>query len=123
MNPAGEKDAIPDGWQRVRLGDVADFQQGGAPAKANPEYWEGHIPFVTGADLGQRRIGRESARSFLTGGGLTSGNTAICNAGALLLATRTRVGLVGIASEVLGASQDITLISPKLDFTHNLEKA
>ncbi len=104
---------IPDGWQRVRLGDVAEFQQGGTPAKANAAYWDGYVPFVTGADLGQRRIGRDSARSFLTEGGLKSGSTAICNAGDLLLATRTRVGLVGIASEMLGASQDITLVEPK----------
>ena len=118
MKPAGEKDAVPDGWQRVSLGEVADFQQGGTPAKANTEYWEGHIPFVTGADLGQRRIGRETARSFLSEEGLASGSTAICDAGSLLLATRTRVGLVGIASEVLGASQDITLISPRSTADH-----
>ena len=103
---------IPGGWRRVRLGDVAEFQQGGTPAKANTDYWDGDVPFVTGADLGQRRIGRESARSFLTNDGLNSGSTIICNTGDLLLATRTRVGLVGIANEVLGASQDITLIEP-----------
>ena len=113
MRRPSENGAIPDGWQRVRLGDVADFQQGGTPAKANPAYWDGNVPFVTGADLGQRRIGRDSARSFLTEGGLNSGSTVICNTGDLLLATRTRVGLVGIASEVLGASQDITLVEPK----------
>ena len=108
-----EKDAIPEGWQRVRLGEVAEFQQGGTPPKANEAYWDGDVPFVTGADLGQRRIGRDSARSFLTEGGLNSGSTVICNAGDLLLATRTRVGLVGIAGEMLGASQDITLVEPK----------
>ena len=104
---------IPGGWRQVRLGDVAGFQQGGTPAKANAEYWNGNVPFVTGADLGQRRIGRDSARSFLTEWGLNSGSTVFCNAGDLLLATRTRVGLAGIASEVLGASQDITLVEPK----------
>ena len=111
--PKRSDHSIPDGWQRVRLGDVAEFQQGGTPAKANTSYWEGDVPFVTGADLGQRSIGRNNARSFLTEVGLDSGNTAICKTGDLLLATRTRVGLVGIASEVLGASQDITLIEPK----------
>ena len=115
MRGPSEDGAIPVGWRRVRLGDVAGFQQGGTPAKANAEYWNGEVPFVTGADLGQRRIRRDSARSFLTEGGLNSGSTVICNAGDLLLATRTRVGLVGIASEMLGASQDITLVEPKDD--------
>ena len=113
MQRAAGHGAIPEGWQRMRLGDVADFQQGGTPAKANPEYWDGNIPFVTGADLGNRWIGRESARSLLTEKGLNSGSTAVCAIGVLLLATRTRVGLVGIAREVVGASQDITLITPK----------
>ena len=102
---------IPDGWQVVRLGDVADFQQGGTPAKSKTEYWGGHIPFVTGADLRHHRIGRGDARSFLTDEGLNSGATAICRPGSLLLATRTRVGLVGLASETMGASQDITLLT------------
>ena len=106
------KTQIPKGWQEVRLGDVAQFQQGGTPSKSRGDYWDGDIPFVTGADLREIHISRGNARSFLTNEGLHSGATAICEAGALLLATRTRVGLVGIASETMGASQDITLLTP-----------
>ena len=104
---------VPDGWLLARLGDVAEFQQGGTPSKSRPEYWEGDIPFVTGADLREFRISRDNARSFLTDQGLSSGATVICEPGSLLLATRTRVGLVGIASETMGASQDITLVMPR----------
>ena len=101
---------VPDGWRELRLEDVADFQQGGTPSKSRAEYWDGHIPFVTGADLREFRIDRDSARSFLTAKGLNSGATAICEPGALLLTTRTRVGLTSIAKETMGASQDITLL-------------
>ncbi len=102
---------IPAEWEVARLGDVADFQQGGTPRKSQPEYWDGDIPFVTGADLRDFRISRDNARSFLTDKGLNSGTTVICEPGDLLLATRTRVGLVGIANETMGASQDITLLT------------
>ena len=112
MKRPGGQGAIPKGWRLVRLGDVVQFQQGGTPSKARPEYWEGNIPFVTGADLRETYIRRDNARSFLTNAGLHSGATAICEKGALLLATRTRVGLVGIAGELMGASQDITLLAP-----------
>ena len=112
MKRSGGQGAIPKGWRLVRLGDVAQFQQGGTPPKARPEYWDGDIPFVTGADLRETHISRGEARSFLTKAGLHSGATAICEQGALLLATRTRVGLVGIAGELMGASQDITLLAP-----------
>ena len=106
------KAQMPEGWRLVRLGDVVRFKQGGTPSKARPEFWDGEIPFVTGADLRETRISRDNARSFLTNEGLHSGATAICKEGALLLATRTRVGLVGIAAEMMGASQDITLLAP-----------
>ena len=106
------KAQIPEGWRLVRLGDVVRFKQGGTPSKARPEFWDGEIPFVTGADLRETRISRDNARSFLTNEGLHSGATAICKEGELLLATRTRVGLVGIAAEMMGASQDITLLAP-----------
>ena len=100
------------GWRKVRLGDVTVAQQGGTPPKSRAAYWEGNIPFVTGADLSEFSISRDHARSFLTVEGLNSGATVICDPGALLLATRTRVGLVSIASETMGASQDITLLKP-----------
>ena len=115
MSTAGttnSKKRIPEGWHLVRLGDVTQFQQGGTPPKVHMEYWDGDIPFVTGADLRGIYISRSNARSFLTKAGLHSGATAICEKGALLLATRTRVGLVGIAGELMGASQDITLLAP-----------
>ena len=112
MSPPGGQSTIPAGWQVVRLGEVAEFQQGGTPSKGRPEYWDGDIPFVTGADLRETRVSKDHARSFLTSEGLHSGATAICKKGALLLATRTRVGLVGIAEELMGASQDITLLAP-----------
>lgn len=108
MRPSPENGAVPDGWQLVRLGDVAEMSQGGTPRKSRPEYWDGDIPFVTGADLTELRIGGSNARSFLTAEGLYSGDTAVCEPGALLLATRTAVGLVGMATEIMGASQDIT---------------
>ena len=86
------------------------MSQGGTPRKNRPEYWDGHIPFVTGADLTGFRIGISNARSFLTTAGLYSGDTVVCERGALLLATRTAVGLSGMATEVMGASQDITCL-------------
>ena len=106
---------VPDGWRSVRLGKVVRFQQGGTPSKARPEFWDGDIPFVTGADLKGTHITRDNARSFLTKAGVLSGGTAICEEGALLLATRTRVGLVGVAGELMGASQDITLLTPNAE--------
>ena len=104
---------LPDGWRRVRLRDVATMSQGGTPRKNRLEYWGGNVPFVTGADLAGFRLASGNARSFLTTEGLRSGGTAVCEPGAILLATRTAVGLAGMAMETLGASQDITRLVAK----------
>ena len=108
MTRSTRQGTVPNGWELVRLGDVATPSQGGTPRKSQSAYWNGNVPFVTGADLTAFRISREHARSFLTMEGLRSGATAVCAPGELLLATRTRVGLAGMATEVMGASQDIT---------------
>ncbi len=100
--------SLPNGWRWVRLGDVGYFESGGTPAKENAKYWNGHIPFVTGADIKEFYVSASNARAFLTEEGLKSGKTAICTKGAVLFVTRTRVGRVGIATETMGASQDLS---------------
>ena len=99
-------------WKTKWLGELVTAQQGGTPSKDRKEYWGGHFPFVTAADLTGFLTGAENARSFLTIQGLDSGAAAICEPGLLLLATRTGVGKVSIAGELMGASQDITVLAP-----------
>ena len=36
--------AVPDGWQAVRLGDVAEVVGGTTPSRANELYWGGDVP-------------------------------------------------------------------------------
>ena len=103
--------SVPAEWKLAFLGEVITSRQGGTPPKSHRDFWNGDIPFVTAADLTDSRIGAANARSFLTIQGLKSGATAICEPGELLLATRTRVGFAGIADEMMGASQDITVLS------------
>lgn len=97
----------------MRLGEVVSFSQGGTPRKRITGHWNGDIPFVTGADLRDFYITKQHARSFLSEEGLRSGETTVCEPGSVLLATRTRVGLASVAKETMGASQDITRITPK----------
>lgn len=99
---------LPEGWRWVRLGDVGHFESGGTPSKDVSDYWGGRIPFVTGADITELHVSAKQARAFLTDAGLTSGKTAICRPGTVLFVTRTRVGRVGIATETMGASQDLS---------------
>jgi len=103
-----EKRKLSVGWRWVRLGDVGHFESGGTPSKEKSEFWDGNIPFVTGADITDFWISSKHARAFLTEVGTQSGKTALCQKGTVLFVTRTRVGRIGIAAETVAASQDLS---------------
>lgn len=103
-------DKLPDGWRLTTIGDLAEFQSGGTPPKKNDAFWGHDVPFVTAADLRVIEIDRGCARSFLTEDGWNSGKTAQALPGSVLLGTRTGVGRVGVATERIAASQDITVL-------------
>lgn len=42
---------IPEGWKAVAFTELAEVMSGGTPKKANPEYWNGTIPFYTPKDF------------------------------------------------------------------------
>jgi type I restriction enzyme, S subunit len=125
-----KKSTLPDGWRWSKLKDVGLFEAGGTPAKDRLEYWNGSIPFVTGADITQTYVTKDNARAFLTKSGLYSRKTVICKSGTVLIVARTRVGRCGIAQETMGASQDITAFScgPQIDkdylcgYLHSISK-
>jgi type I restriction enzyme S subunit len=124
------KRELPGGWRWVRLKEMGIFEAGGTPAKERDDYWNGEIPFVTGADITELNITKSNARAFLSKEGLYSGKTAICEEGTVLIVTRTRVGRTGIAQETMGASQDISAfkcglgIDPEFlcRYLHNISK-
>ena len=104
----GSPRRLPQGWRWVKLGEVCKFESGGTPAKSEVRFWNGTIPFVTGADITAFDIDMNNARAFLTQDGFASGKTGVCKPGTVLFVTRTRVGRAGIARVPMGASQDIT---------------
>jgi type I restriction enzyme S subunit len=101
-----KKSGMSTSWKIAKLVQVGNFLGGGTPRKAIAKYWGGNIPFVTGADVISQYV--SESRSYLTEAGLASGQTCVCQPGTVLLVTRTRVGRVGIAAKILGASQDIS---------------
>lgn len=92
------------------LGTYCRFVNGGTPSKANAHFFEGHIPWITSADI----VGpvADVARSFITSEAIKSSAANIVSAGTVLLVTRTGVGKVAVAGSDLSFSQDITAVIP-----------
>jgi len=100
----------------VALGHVCTFLNGGTPSTSVARYFEGSIPWITGADIVAPTV--ESARSFITEEAIQNSATNRVPAGTVLLVTRTSVGKVAVAGTALCFSQDITALIPnqqKLD--------
>jgi type I restriction enzyme, S subunit len=92
------------------LGEVCSFLNGGTPSRSVARYFEGSIPWITGADINGPIV--NEARSFITEEAIRDSATNRIPRGTVLLVTRTSVGKVAIAGTPLCFSQDITAITP-----------
>ncbi|WP_426572204.1 restriction endonuclease subunit S [Aquihabitans sp. McL0605] len=96
----------------VALGDVASFLNGGTPSRARSDYFEGEIPWITGADISDEILVGDGARSHITAEAIRHSAANLVPAGTVLLVTRTGVGKAAIAGVALSYSQDITAVLP-----------
>ncbi|MCX5884637.1 MAG: restriction endonuclease subunit S [Proteobacteria bacterium] len=98
---------IPEEWEVVRLKNIAlKFYNGGTPDTANKTYWDGNVPWITGADFENQKVGK--IRRYVTQEGVKNSATNVIPKGNLLIVTRTGVGKLAIAPFDLAISQDIT---------------
>ena len=92
------------------LGPICSFLNGGTPSRGVSRYYQGDVPWITGADISGPRA--DTARSFITEEAIRESATNRVPAGTVLLVTRTSVGKVAVAAMELCFSQDITAITP-----------
>ena len=92
------------------LGPICSFLNGGTPSRGVSRYYQGDIPWITGADISGARA--DTARSFITEEAIRESATNRVPARTVLLVTRTSVGKVAVAAMELCFSQDITAITP-----------
>lgn len=98
---------IPEEWKVVKLKDIVQiFFNGGTPDTGNEKYWDGDVPWITGADFENQKVNR--IRRNITHEGVENSATNIIPGGNLLVVTRTGVGKVAIAPFDIAISQDIT---------------
>jgi type I restriction enzyme S subunit len=98
---------IPVDWEVAKLKRIATgFYNGGTPDTTNMDYWDGSIPWITGADFEDQKV--KTIRRYITSDGVKNSATNVVPKGNLLIVTRTGVGKVAIAPFDIAISQDIT---------------
>ena len=106
MRCFSEHETIPDGWQRVRLGDVAEVIGGSTPSRGEPQFWEGNIPWIVPSELTTLTSRYLSAsKEFITAEGMKSAGLKLIPTGSVLLTSRATVGVTAINDVPLATNQ------------------
>jgi type I restriction enzyme S subunit len=93
-------------WPTKPLGELGDLKGGGTPSRKVAEYFQGDIPWITGADVTDFYV--HKAREFITPEAIENSATTLLPKNTVLVVSRTGVGKIGIAATPLCASQDLT---------------
>ncbi len=100
-----------DRWEEHRLGDCATFLSGGTPSKRKPDYWNGHIPWVSGKDMKVSRL--YETEDHITEAGASNG-TRLVTPGTVLILVRgmalAKVFPVVTAMREVAFNQDVKAV-------------
>lgn len=107
-----QENNYPNDWPCLKIRELTQkFLNGGTPSTHVKEYWDGNIPWITGADAEQRLT--TTSRKSITELGVRRSSTNIIPKGNILLVTRTGVGKVSMSGVDVAISQDLTGLIPK----------
>ncbi|MBQ3714947.1 MAG: restriction endonuclease subunit S [Fibrobacter sp.] len=97
---------LPNGWKKVKLGDVAKVTSGGTPLRTQSEYWNGNIPWVKTAQIQNGHISKDQVDEYITELGVNESSAKIVPKGTLLMAmygqgkTRGQVAILDIDATI-----------------------
>ena len=78
-------------WREVKLGDVCEkIVGGGTPSTENPDYWQGHIPWITSADIVSYKTIKY--RKYITDQALDNSATNLIPKNNIIVVTRVSLG-------------------------------
>ena len=101
-------------WGETTLGAVTKFLSGGTPAKHQPAYWNGSIPWVSAKDMKRFRL--HDTEDHITADGLANGTRKV-PAGSVLLLTRGMRLLdelpVCVTQAPMAFNQDVKALRPR----------
>jgi type I restriction enzyme S subunit len=97
--------ALPAGWTRSTLGDVAVWGSGGTPTAGRSDFYGGDIPWAVIGDLNDDLVVK-TARS-LTVSGLQNSSAKVVPAQTVLVGMYGSIGKLGVAAAPLSTNQAI----------------
>ena len=106
---------VPEGWERVRIGEIADCMGGGTPSTTVSAYWEdGEVTWVTPTDVTRNKhfVLLDSEKK-ITEAGLQSSSAKLVPPHAVLMTSRASVGFFAVAGREVCTNQGFISIVPQ----------
>jgi type I restriction enzyme S subunit len=97
-------------WEKVRLGDIGIFRTGGTPSRANPDFFQGNIPWITTVSLGKKIIDKNDAVEFISEEALKKSSAKLIKETSVMVGIRVGVGKSSINAVEMATNQDIVSI-------------
>lgn len=106
-----------ENWTEQTLDQIAKFQSGGTPSKANPMYWQGSIPWVSAKDMKQLVL--DDSEDHITDAAVED-SAKLAPAGTVLILTRGMTLLrdipICLLARPMSFNQDVRALRPKDGF-------
>ena len=99
--------ALPEGWTRAPMVNVARMESGHTPSRNHPEWWDGDVPWIGIADAREHHGGVIYATEQHTNAdGLANSAARLLPAGTVCISRTASVGYVVVMGRPMATSQD-----------------
>ena len=103
---SGIQDNLPNGYQVMRLGEIAEISGGSTPSRDVEKYWNGYIPWLTPTDVtNHNRINLSHTKEKITEIGLKSISNRLYPPGSILYCSRATIGFAIINDVPMSTNQ------------------
>jgi type I restriction enzyme S subunit len=113
------RDAGP--WEVRTVEEIAEkIAQGGTPDTTVPEYWNGDIPWITPAEMGDDALCHYTEKTIRTISerGLKNSSAELLPAHSVIISSRAPIGYVTINKVPMATNQGCKAIVPKQEIYH-----
>jgi type I restriction enzyme, S subunit len=100
-----KKVVVMSEWKKVKISEIIELIGGGTPKTSNPDYWNGHIPWLSVVDF---NIGRKyvfDTEKTITEDGLHNSSTKLLKKGDIIISARGTVGVLSILGREMAFNQ------------------
>jgi type I restriction enzyme S subunit len=102
MNPY----QLPETWQWVKLGEIAEILGGGTPSRENPAYFGGGIPWATPTDItALNDLWIYETKETITHEGLQKSSARLLPVGTVLMTSRATIGFTALTGQEMTTNQ------------------